>query len=55
MTNTLGKTVYILDKINVQQEASDSYRIELSFLPSGVYFVRIQNDAEQKIFKIVKE
>jgi hypothetical protein len=50
LTNTLGETVYGLNKINDQQPA-----IDLSFLTSGVYFVRIQNNSEQKIFRIVKE
>lgn len=50
VTTTLGKTVYELDKINDQQAA-----IDLGFLSSGIYLVKIQTGGEQKIFKIVKE
>jgi hypothetical protein len=47
--NSLGQTVYILDTITSKQE------IDLSFLASGVYYLKIQGNSEQKVFKIIKE
>jgi hypothetical protein len=50
LTNTLGETVYVSDKKNGEQPA-----IDLSALASGIYFIKVENKREQKIFRIVKE
>lgn len=49
ITNTLGQTVYIIDKLNQNQE------IDLSFLSSGIYYINVQNSTSQIVFKIFKE
>jgi hypothetical protein len=47
--NTLGQTIYLIDKLNQKQE------IDLSFLSSGVYYIKVQNGSDQIVFKIFKE
>jgi hypothetical protein len=47
--DNLGKVVYETDKYFSNQE------IDLSFLSKGFYFLKIQNNFEQRSFKILKE
>jgi hypothetical protein len=49
ITNTIGQTIYSKDTLTQKQE------IDLSFLESGIYYLRVQNNSEQKVFKIIKE
>lgn len=49
ITNTIGQTIYSKDTLTQKQE------IDLSFLKSGIYYLRVQNNSEQKVFKIIKE
>lgn len=49
ITNSLGQLVYFSNNPNQKQE------INLNFLPSGIYYLKIQTNSEQRIFKIVKE
>lgn len=48
IVNTLGQIVYTTKNSNPQQE------IDLSFLTGGIYYLKIQDKSEQKIFKIMK-
>lgn len=47
--NSLGQVVYIQDELKNKQE------IDLSFLQAGMYFLKLQNNSEQRSFKIIKE
>jgi hypothetical protein len=47
--NLLSQIVYSIDKPNTKQE------IDLSFLASGIYYLKIQDNSEQKVVKIIKE
>jgi hypothetical protein len=49
ITNTIGQIVYSSLSKNVKEA------IDLSFLASGVYYLKVQNNLEQKVFKIIKE
>ena len=49
ITNTLGQIVYSKNNLEQKQE------IDLRFLPSGVYFIKLQNNSEQKVFKLIKD
>ncbi|MBA2613799.1 MAG: T9SS type A sorting domain-containing protein [Bacteroidetes bacterium] len=49
ISNSLGQIIYVSDSLNSKQE------IDLSFLSSGIYYLKVQNNTEQKIFKIIKE
>ncbi|MDO8998426.1 MAG: T9SS type A sorting domain-containing protein [Bacteroidota bacterium] len=49
ITNSLGQVVYSIDNPDVKHE------IDLSFLTSGIYYLKVQNISEQKAFKIIKE
>lgn len=49
LTNNLGKVVYF-------SNGTDFYeRIDFRELPNGIYFLRIFNSAEFKIYKVAKE
>jgi len=45
----LGQLVYDLKNPLSKQQ------IDLSFLSSGVYYLKVQNDSGQRVFKIIKE
>ena len=47
--NNLGEEVFTKNLV------SNSGSIDVSFLPCGVYFLKLQSNLEQKIFKILKE
>jgi hypothetical protein len=47
ISNSLGQAIYSLKDLSPKQE------IDLTFLPSGIYFVSLQNNSEQKVFKIL--
>lgn len=47
--NSLGQVVYSIENPNIIQE------IDLRFLAGGIYYLKIQNNSEQKVFKIIKE
>jgi hypothetical protein len=47
--DNLGQVVYSLNNANPKEE------IDLSFLASGVYYLRIESDDNQKIKKVIKE
>jgi hypothetical protein len=49
ITNTLGKTIYSKDTLTQKQE------IDLSFLESGIYYLRVEGFNVSKVFKIIKE
>lgn len=49
LSNTLGQEVYSLNNLNQKQE------IDLNFLPSGIYFLKLKDYSGQKTFKIIKE
>lgn len=49
LINSLGQVVYSLYSTDPKQE------IDLNFLPSGIYYLKIQNNSEQKVLKIIKE
>jgi len=49
ITNNLGQLVYVLKNPLSKQE------IDLSFLSSGVYYLKAQNNSGQKVFKVIKE
>ena len=49
ITNTLGQIVFTLNEPKSEQE------IDVSFLESGLYFVKVQNREAQKTIKILKE
>jgi hypothetical protein len=54
ITNALGQIVFSLVNPESKQE-SDSYRIDVSFLPKGIYFLRVRDAEAQKVFKVIKE
>ncbi len=47
--NSLGQIVYSLNNVSQKQE------LDLSFLTSGIYFLKIENISGQKVFKVIKE
>jgi hypothetical protein len=47
--NAFGQTVYTSNVTNQLEE------IDLSLFKSGMYFLKIQSNSEQKVFKIIKE
>ncbi len=49
ITNTLGQIVYSVNTVNSKEE------LDLSFLPIGIYYLKIQNNSTQKVFKVIKE
>ncbi|MDO8998425.1 MAG: T9SS type A sorting domain-containing protein [Bacteroidota bacterium] len=49
ISNSLGQIIYKIDNVNSKQE------IDLSFLASGIYYLKVQSNSEQKAFKIIKE
>jgi hypothetical protein len=49
LVNTLGQILRDFHNLSVKSE------IDLSFLPSGIYYLKVQNNSKQKIFKIIKE
>ena len=49
ITNLSGENVYSLETFNT------SSLIDLSGLPTGFYFLRIETDSDQKSFKLIKE
>ncbi len=49
LTNVIGQMIYLNENIQTHQE------IDLSSYPSGIYFLKTQSEAEQKVFKIIKE
>jgi hypothetical protein len=49
ITNSLGQVVYSLDK------PVSKHEIDLSFLSGGVYYLKAQNNSEQRVFKIIRE
>jgi hypothetical protein len=46
--NSLSQMVYSIDRMSQKQE------IDLTFLPNGIYFLKLQNNSEQKVLKIIK-
>jgi len=50
ISNSLGQIVYADDLYHVRRK-----EVDLSFLSSGIYILKLQNNSEQKTFKIVKE
>jgi len=49
ITNALGQNVFSLNSVEQSQE------IDLSGLATGIYFLKFQDNSEQKIFRIIKE
>jgi trimeric autotransporter adhesin len=49
ITNALGQVISIHNASMANQE------IDVSFLPQGIYYLKVQNDSGQKVFKIIKE
>jgi hypothetical protein len=47
--NNLGEIVYAKNLV------SNSGSLDTSFLPCGIYFLKLQSNSEQKVFKILKE
>ncbi len=47
--NTLGQEIYELKKPQSKQE------IDISYLPSGIYFLKAENKQVQSAFKVVKQ
>jgi hypothetical protein len=45
----LGQSVYVQNELNHKQE------IDISSLPEGIYFFKLQRDSEQRVFKVVKD
>jgi hypothetical protein len=48
LENKRGEVVYTLKKLNPVQE------LDLILLSSGTYYLKLQNNAQQKVFKVVK-
>ena len=48
ITDNLGKFIYQKEKYNSNQE------LDLSFLLDGVYFLKVNSNSQQKVFKIIK-
>lgn len=44
-----SQLVYSIYKLKTKQE------IDLSFLANGIYYLKVENNSEQKVFKIIKE
>lgn len=49
LSNSLGQVVYSKNNLEQKQE------IDLSFLPNGIYFLKLQNNSEQKVIKLIKD
>jgi len=49
LTNTLGQVVLLLNSPKLKQE------IDISHLPTGVYFLKVENKEAYSVFKVVKE
>jgi len=49
MFNSIGEKVYSLSDFKQSQE------IDISFLASGIYYLKLQSNFDQRVFKIVKE
>lgn len=49
ISDAVGQTVFILNEPQAKQE------IDVSFLDSGIYFVKTQNKEGQRVIKIIKE
>lgn len=49
LVNTLGQILRDFQNLSAKSE------LDLSFLASGVYYLKIQNNSQQKVFKIIKE
>jgi len=49
LINSLGQVVSTLNVVNQKQE------VDLGCLPSGMYFLKLQNNSEKKVFKLLKE
>jgi hypothetical protein len=47
--NSQSQLVYSIYKLKTKQE------IDLSFLANGIYYLKVENNSEQKVFKIIKE
>ena len=50
ISNITGKVVYTLNKIN-----KTIVEISLAEFSKGVYFVKIQNESQQKVIKLIKQ
>lgn len=49
ISNTLGQNVYSAMGL------TQVHNVDISLLPSGIYFLKLQKDLEQKTFKIIKD
>lgn len=49
LINSLWQTIQIVG------DSQQKEYIDLSFLASGIYYLKVQNNLEQKVFKIIKE
>jgi hypothetical protein len=49
VSNSLGQVLYSMNELSQKQE------VDISFLQSGIYFLRLQKGSEQSTFKIIKE
>lgn len=49
INNSLGQIVYSLNTVSQKQE------LDLSFLSSGIYYLKVENISGQKVFKVIKE
>lgn len=47
--NSLGQIIFSLNN------SSQKQKIDLSFLATGIYYLKVQSYSEQKLFKIIKE
>lgn len=49
LINSIGQTIYYISEI------PKTNQLDFAFIPAGLYFLKIENNNEQKIFKILKE
>ena len=49
MSNTFGQTVYSKDVFDLKEE------LDINFLESGIYYLKLESEKGYKVFKIVKE
>ncbi len=49
--NLLGQKLFINENFKMEEEVE----VDVSFLPKGIYYLKIENETRQKVFKVLKE
>lgn len=49
LINSLGQPVVIINELNSRQE------LDVSHLPKGIYFLKLQTETQQEVYKVIKE